>query len=95
MKQIELKDIEYNKEYITAYKTPNGTWAPVIVYKHIQNNFYPGFITKEGVEMSWINLLVESRGKDIFGFKITYLCVFDSYMKAVEWCEFEKKINNI
>ena len=92
MKQIELKDIGYNK-MIVALKSLNGTFQPIVVkVKKIGARIW--FVDSENY-YHITELMNFVKGVDINGKLVRELLVFDSVEECQKWCDFENEIRKL
>lgn len=100
MIQLEPKDLEYNKEYIVAFRK-DEQWIPCKV--KIIKRYTIHFVKPKNQinsplefnkEYSINDFWHECRGYDLYGNKFKMLWIFETLKIAEAWCQFEKEINN-
>ena len=91
MKQIEFKDIEYRKKYITT-ELFRGSWFPVIVIKYIDEHGCIAFKEAGNQNPISINKLNVSKIGNTNYETIFALNYFKTVADAIRWCRFENSL---
>lgn len=92
MKQIELKDLEYNKIYYAVYRQIGGNiWHPCPIRKYIDNGRIR-FKTFTDIIIDYNVLWHDNRAIDINGHKVILINTFQTFIAAEDWCNFENNI---
>jgi len=103
MREVELKDLNVNTEYIIAYKNDKNKWISCVV--NIVKEYTVKIIRSKNLILGGYSPLEKNKeysikdfyyryiGNDMFGHKVFALVVFKNSNECINWCKKENEFN--